>query len=171
MENWTDTAEGHFEASQDIEIASVLAPKKRPPNPSRFTFEKVNEVTWKLTNGEMTNVPASHGQWGGYRVTKAVAWVSDVGPHKQPAWIARYKDQCTNPTDLREAKAAAMAMAKGACGDYVVRDPIAHLNGLAAMLDAQHIRLFHATTASASASFCSHYRLEDHGWLEEKQSR
>ena len=25
-------------------------------------------------------------------------------------------------------------MAKGACGDYVVRDPIAHLNGLAAML-------------------------------------
>ena len=65
MENWTDTAEGHFEASQDIEIASVLAAKKRPPNPSRFTFEKVNEATWKLTNGEMTNVPASHGQWGG----------------------------------------------------------------------------------------------------------
>ena len=64
MENWTDIAEGHFEASQDIEIASVLAAKKRPPNPSRFTFEKVNEATWKLTNGEMTNVPASHGPVG-----------------------------------------------------------------------------------------------------------
>ena len=59
MENWTDIAEGHFEPSQDIEITSVLAAKKRPPNPSRFTFEKVNEATWKLTNGEMTNVPAS----------------------------------------------------------------------------------------------------------------
>ena len=84
--NWTDIAEGHFEASQDIEITSVLAPKKRPPNPSRFKFEKVNEVTWKLTNGEMTNVPAQIGFWGGYRVTKAIAWVIDVAPN---AWLAR----------------------------------------------------------------------------------
>ena len=39
---------------------------------------------------------------------------------------------------LNEAKAAAMAMAKGACGDYVVANPIAHLNGIAArMLDAK----------------------------------
>ena len=29
----------------------------------KLTFEQVNEATWKLTNGEMTNVPASHGQW------------------------------------------------------------------------------------------------------------
>ena len=57
MENWTDVAEGQFQPSQDIEITSVLAPKKRPPNPSRFKFEKVNEVTWKLTNGEMTKSP------------------------------------------------------------------------------------------------------------------
>jgi hypothetical protein len=27
-----------------------------------------------------------------------------------------------------------MAMAKGACGDYEVRNPIAHLNGLTAIL-------------------------------------
>ena len=88
MENWTDIAEGHFEPSQDIEITSVLAAKKRPPNPSRFRF--VNEVTWKLTNGEMTNVPASHGQWGGYRVTKAIASVINVAPN---AWLARCGDQ------------------------------------------------------------------------------
>ena len=62
-----------------------------------------------------------------------MAWVIDVGPHK-PAWIARYKDQCTNPTDLREAKVAAMAMAKGADGAYRVRDSVGHLNGLAARL-------------------------------------
>ena len=33
---------------------------------------------------------------------------------------------------LKEAKSAALAMAKGACGDYVVRDPLGHLSGLAA---------------------------------------
>ena len=52
----------------------------------------------------------------------------------KPAWIARYKDQCTNPTDLRQAKAAAMAMAKGADGAYRIRDSVGHLNGLAARL-------------------------------------
>ena len=131
MENWTDTAEGHFEPSQDIENTSVLAAKKRPPNPSRFSFEKVNEVTWKLTNGEMTNVPASHGQWGGYRTTKALAWVISVAPN---AWLARCSDQTSNPLTLTSAKSEAMAMGKGACGDYVVSNPIAHLNGLTAIL-------------------------------------
>ena len=131
MEKWTDIAEGRFEPSQDIEITSVLAPKKRPPNPSRFKFEKVNEATWKLTNGEVTNVPASHGQWGGYRVTKAIAWIINVAPN---AWLARCGDQTSNPLALTAAKSAAMAMAKGTCGDYVVSDSIAHLNALAAML-------------------------------------
>src|SRR4051794_2910748 len=36
--------------------------KTKPPH-----FEKVNEVTWKLTDGELTNVAGSHGQWAGYR--------------------------------------------------------------------------------------------------------
>ena len=131
MEKWTDIAEGHFEPSQDIEITSVPEAKKRPPNPSRFKFEKVNEITWKLTDSSMTNVPASHGQWGGYRVTKAIAWVINVAPN---AWLARCGDQTSNPLALTAAKSAAMAMAKGACGDYAVGNPIAHLNGLAAML-------------------------------------
>ena len=102
MENWTDTAEGHLEPSQDIEIASVLAAKKRPPNPSRFKFEKINEATWKLTNGEMTNVPASHGQWGGYRTSKAIAWVINVAPN---AWLARSGDQTqTHPHSMRRSR-------------------------------------------------------------------
>ena len=130
MENWTDTAEGHFESSQRIENTSVLAPKKRPPNPSRFTFEKVNDATWKLTNGDMTNVP-SHGQWGGYGVTKAIGWVTNVAPN---AWLARCGDQTSNPIPLNMAKSEAMAMAKGACSDYVVANPVAHLNGLTAIL-------------------------------------
>ena len=131
---WTDIAEGQFEPSQAIEKPSILAPKKRPPNPSRFRFEKVNEVTWKLTNGEMTSVPACHGFWGGYRTSKAIAWVIQV----EGKWLARCKDQTSNPIHLNKAKAAAMAMAKGACGDYAVTNPIAHLNGIAArLLDAE----------------------------------
>ena len=61
MANWTDIPEADFAASQDIEITSVLAAKKRPHTPSRFKFERVNEATWKLTNGEMTNVPTRLG--------------------------------------------------------------------------------------------------------------
>ena len=59
-------------ASQDSELSR----QSKPENPSQKThlrFERVNEVTCKLTDGENTNVPASHGQWGGYRTTKAVA--------------------------------------------------------------------------------------------------
>ena len=131
---WTNVPEGANDPSQAIEKPSVLGAKPRPPNPSRFSFEKINEVTWKLTNGEMTNVPASHGQWGGYRTSKAIAWVIQV----EGKWLARCKDQTSNPMPLNEAKAAAMAMAKGAPGDYVVANPIAHLNGIAArLLDAE----------------------------------
>ena len=61
----------------------------------KLTFEQVNEATWKLTNGEMTNVPASHGQWGGYRTSKAIAWVINVAPN---AWLARSGDQTSNPS-------------------------------------------------------------------------
>jgi hypothetical protein len=99
----------------------------------KLTFEHVNEITWKLSNGGMTNVPASHGQWPGYRTSKAIAWVIDVGVNK-PAWLARHKDQCCGPLPLKEAKSVALAMAKGATSDYRVTRPIAHLNGLAARL-------------------------------------
>ena len=99
----------------------------------KLDFEQINEVTWKLTNGEMTNVPACHGFWGGYRTSKAVAWVINVGATK-PAWLARYRDQCSGPLTLKEAKAAAVAMAKGAGSDYGIAHPIEELNGLSARL-------------------------------------
>ena len=118
-------------ASQIPEKPSVLEASGRPPNPSRFRFERVNEVTWKLTHGELTNVPPSHGQWGGYRTTKALAWVICVGPSK---WLARYGEMVRGPVILTKAKAAAMAMAKGAPGDYSLANSISHLNGLTARL-------------------------------------
>jgi hypothetical protein len=99
----------------------------------------VNEVTFKLTDGELTNVPRSHGQWGGYRTTKAVAWVICIHPGR---WMARFRNMVCGPSSLTKAKSAAMAMAKGLCGDYCIANQISHLNGLAARLtDSEADRL------------------------------
>jgi hypothetical protein len=96
--------------------------------------ERVNEVTFKITAGEFTNVPASHGQWGGYRTAKAEAWIMCVAPG---LWLARCGDRACGPLPFSEAKRDALAMTKGAAGDYQICNPVAHLNGLQALL-AQH---------------------------------
>jgi hypothetical protein len=103
-----------------------------PENLSQKTklhFERVNEATFKLTDGEGTNVPASHGKWGGYRTTKAMAWVIKI---EADAWLARYENQACGPSTFSEAKQNAVEMARGAAGDYLVENPVEHLNGLAA---------------------------------------
>ena len=103
-----------------------------PKNLSRKTklhFERVNEFTFKLTDGDLTNLPASHGQWGGYRTTKAVAWVIKIGAD---AWLARCENQACGPSTFSEARQNALAMARGTHGDCLVENPIEHLNGLAA---------------------------------------
>jgi hypothetical protein len=98
---------------------------------TKLHFERVNEFTFKLTDGELTNVPASHGQWGGYRATKAVAWVIKIG---SDAWLARRGNESSGPSSFNEARANALTMASGACGDYFIENPIDHLNGLQARL-------------------------------------
>ena len=49
-------------------------------------------------------------------------------------WLARYGEMVRGPLSLTKAKAAAMAMAKGAPGDYSPANSISHLNGLTARL-------------------------------------
>lgn len=93
--------------------------------------ERVNEITFKITDGEMTRVPASLGKWGGYNTTKALAWVINVG---RPAWLALCGDKASGPLPFNEAKAEAIALAKGAAGGYRIGDPIHHLNALQAKL-------------------------------------
>ena len=78
-----------------------------------------------------TDVPASHGHWSGYRTTKALAWVIDLG---YGHWMARCGNEVCNPTNLAAAKRQALAMAKDADGAYRIRDSVGHLNGLAARL-------------------------------------
>jgi hypothetical protein len=84
-------------------------------------------VTFKITNGELTNVRTLHGQWGGYRITRALAWVINIGPN---SWLARCGNQACGPSTFPQAKADALAMARGAVGDYLIEDPIRHLNEL-----------------------------------------
>ena len=92
----------------------------------------MNEVSFKLTDGEMTNVAASHGEWGGYRTTKAMAWVIKIGADCY--WLARCQRQSLRPSSFKEAKSQALAMARCADGDYFLKNPVEHLNGLAALV-------------------------------------
>jgi hypothetical protein len=95
----------------------------------KLTVERVNEVTFKVTDGEMINTPASHGQWPGFRTTRAAAWIIQAAPNE---WLARKGDQGAGPMPFSEARAVALAMAKGAAGDYRIEDPISHLHAIAA---------------------------------------
>ena len=117
-------------ASQDSDSLREFKPENLSLK-TKLHFERVNEITFKLTDGEVTNVPASHGQWGGYRTTKSVAWVINIAPGQ---WLARCRDEISGPSSFNEAKANALAMARGACGDYFIENPIDHLNGLQARL-------------------------------------
>ena len=117
-------------ASQGADFLEKFEPENLSQK-TKLHFERVNEVSFKLTDGDVTNVPASHGQWGGYRATKAVAWVIKIG---SDAWLARCGDEASGPSSFNEAKANALAMARGACGDYFIENPIDHLNGLQARL-------------------------------------
>jgi hypothetical protein len=116
---------------QVFELKVAFKPEILSPKSSPLHCERVNDSTFKITNGELTNVPASHGQWPGYRTTKAMAWIIKL---EAEAWLARCGNQVCGPSSFSEAKANAFAMAKGAIGDYYVRNPISHLNGLQARL-------------------------------------
>jgi hypothetical protein len=118
-------------ASEESEIASEFKPENLSPKPSCLYCERINDSTFKITNGELTNVAASHGKWGGYRTTKALAWLIKLGSH---AWLARCGDQICNPSSFNQAKSQALAMARGGDGDYFVENPIRELNELQACL-------------------------------------
>jgi hypothetical protein len=106
---------------QALETQGEFCPEIPISKKPAFRFEEVNDVTWKLNNGEMTNVLASHGQWPGFRTTKALASVINIGwINNSSAWVARCGDQACGPMSLAEAKATAKAMVQGAVGDYTI---------------------------------------------------
>ena len=130
---WPEVPDPDFPAPQPLENIGPLD-TENPPHKGvrlRFQWHRVNDATWKLGNDETVRVPASHGQWGGYNTAKAVAWAIQLCPGE---WLARGRDQTSGPSSLNTTKAVAMAMAKGAVGDYAIRDSVRHLNGLTARL-------------------------------------
>lgn len=76
-------------------------------------------MTWKVTDGTLTDVPPSLGKWGGYRTTKAIAWLMGVGPKQ---WVARCGDMASHPLPLAAAKRAAKRMVVSGLHDYLVTD-------------------------------------------------
>jgi len=80
-----------------------------------LSWIRVNDVTWKLTDGVMERTPACHGKWPGFNIERGLAWVIEVGwPFDQSAWYARHADQSYGPTSFAVAKQAAVAFVTGA---------------------------------------------------------
>jgi hypothetical protein len=138
-----ETTLGTGEVSTDFQVSD---PKKEFRFKSGISgnqplrCERVNDITFKITDGEMSRVPAKLGWWGGYNTPRALAWVSNVGINSA-SWIARCDDRVSGPFSFNEAKAAAVKLAKGSDGDYRIQKPITHLNGLQArLLDAECVR-------------------------------
>jgi hypothetical protein len=118
---------GRLAGSQPVEISKEICPENRLPPKRNLIVERVNEETFKVTNGETSRVSASHGQWGGFNTTRALAWIIRAAPN---AWLARCGNQACGPSSFNKAKASALEMASGAIGDYFVGDPVRELNEL-----------------------------------------
>jgi hypothetical protein len=103
-------------------------------------LEKVNASTWKVVDPKLkTDIPAKLGHWAGYRTTRALVWVIDLGYGQ---WIARCGNEVCNPTNLADAKRQALAMAVGGVGDYQVSDPISEFNQLSAIIEDRYAAEF-----------------------------
>jgi hypothetical protein len=124
-------SQSHFSASESLENQGPQEPEIEIGDkcPS-LGFEPINEVTWKLTDGRGSN--AWDGYRGGYRTTRAVAWLMGVGGGK---WVVRYRGKASRPMRLAKAKAYAIEMVKGIRPGSIVTDPIRELNLLEAKRD------------------------------------
>ena len=88
-------------------------------------------MTWKLSDGRGSLVPASHGQWAGHHTTRAVAWLMGTGNGR---WIVRYRNKASKPMKLPAARKYALEMVRGIRPGRVVTDPIGDLNRMQAVL-------------------------------------
>jgi hypothetical protein len=92
-----------------------LRGRKTPLEKAGLYWTKVNDVTWKLTDGRPWRTPASFGQWGGYTTEWPVAWAIDTGwAVGRSEWHAHCGAKVYGPTSFALAKQAAFALATGA---------------------------------------------------------
>ena len=116
--------------SQSQNLASESLENQGPQEPEieisgkdrTLTFERVNEVTWKLTDGK-GSLAWSGDRSGSYRTSRAVAWLLAVGGGR---WVARYRNKSSKPMKLPKAKTYALEMVKGIRPGKII-DPIGRL--------------------------------------------
>ena len=111
------------------------ATSPQPEKGKALKFEKVNEVTIKVTDGRPARIEGSLGQ-PGYIGTKALCWLMEIVPGR---WVARAKDHHSDSLPLEAAKKVAGELCRPkAKGES--RDRIRELDQLAAVeSDRQNI--------------------------------
>ena len=112
-----NTALETVENQEPQEPESDLGDQRR-----ELAFEQVNEVTWKLTDGR-GSIAWSGDRSGGYRTTRAIAWLMGVGGGR---WIVRYRNKASKPMRLPKARDYALEMVKGVWAGQTLIDPIHH---------------------------------------------
>jgi len=113
-----------FPASETLENQGLQEPQIEQGH--SLSFERVNDCTWKLTDGRGTNA-WSGNRGGGYRATRAVAWIMGIG---SGLWVVRYRGKSSKPMKLPKAKIYALEMARGIRQGKVIADPIGRLHRL-----------------------------------------
>ena len=135
MTEYTDPG---FRASKPLENQGLQEPKIiLTKSPRDLRFEQVNEVTFKLTDGKGSLVPARHGHWTGHQTTRAVAWLMGICNAR---WIVRYRNKATRPKKLPAAKKYALEIVKGIRPGRAIDDPLRELNRMAAIVETYSSR-------------------------------
>jgi len=114
-------------ASETLENQGLQEPEIDISGKDRtLAFERINEVTWKLTDGR-GSLAWSGDRSGSYRTSRALAWLMGIGGG---LWIVRYRDKSSKPMKLPKAKVYALEMVKGIRPGLVIADPIGRLHRL-----------------------------------------
>jgi hypothetical protein len=104
------------------------------------TFERGNDVTYKITDGvKVRDVGAAQWARGGDH-GRALGWLMEIGwIAGESAWCVRIGNLSYGPTSLARAKSAAVAIVRGGFTEPVQRvsNPSAHLNAMQAKLLAR----------------------------------
>src|SRR6516164_7750372 len=123
--NTDQTTDLDFSASESLENQGLQEPEIAEGTKGRtLDFQAVNEVTWKVTDGR-GSIAWSGDRSGGYRTTRAIAWLMAVGNGQ---WIVRYRNKASKPMRLAKAKAFALEMVKGVWAGRILTDPIKNLH-------------------------------------------
>ena len=110
---WPEVPEGVKTPPATPQKSRVSGGQKRALTPRYYQFEKQNEVTIKMTDGDMVIVEGSFGA-DNYKVTRALGYLMKVGDK----WVAAVGKQRSKPLPLYQAKVAAKDMHRDPGKDF-----------------------------------------------------